>query len=109
MGWGPQLFGSLSSGVSPIALSSNSANEGSSPARKGDWRLFLPHTWDPASPKANPGKVARRAACGIPDGVGHVGEISLYLEHIALIFNFHSRYVDAGRADRTSAHVWLFG
>ncbi|MGW3955785.1 IS701 family transposase [Streptomyces sp. NPDC004752] len=36
------------------------------------WRLFLPESWDPASPKADPGKVARRTACGIPTDVGHV-------------------------------------
>ncbi|MEV4502898.1 transposase [Streptomyces klenkii] len=30
-----------------------------------DWRLFLPESWDPASPKADPDKVARRVKCGI--------------------------------------------
>ena len=30
-----------------------------------DWRLFLPRSWDPASPQADPAKVARRARCGI--------------------------------------------
>ncbi len=37
-----------------------------------DCRLFLPPAWDPASPKAEPDKVARRKRCGIPDGIGHV-------------------------------------
>ncbi|MFI1567978.1 transposase [Streptomyces sp. NPDC020490] len=37
-----------------------------------DWRSFLPQTWGPASPKADPDKVARRGSCGIPDDVGHV-------------------------------------
>ncbi|GHA55044.1 hypothetical protein GCM10010345_69490 [Streptomyces canarius] len=37
-----------------------------------DWRLFLPESWDCASPKADPAKVARRAKYGIPDEVGHV-------------------------------------
>lgn len=37
-----------------------------------DWRLFLPESWDPASPKADPAKVARRTKCGIPEEVGHV-------------------------------------
>ncbi|MFF7191966.1 IS701 family transposase [Streptomyces sp. NPDC008222] len=37
-----------------------------------NWRLFLPQTRDPASAKADPGKVTRRAACGIPDDVGHM-------------------------------------
>jgi SRSO17 transposase len=45
-----------------------------------NWRLFLPQTWDPASPKADPGKVARRAACGIPDDVGHVEKWQLALD-----------------------------
>lgn len=35
-------------------------------------RLFLPETWDPASLKADPVKVARRAKCGIPAGLSHV-------------------------------------
>ncbi|MFJ7178224.1 transposase [Streptomyces massasporeus] len=42
--------------------------------------LFLPQTWDPASPKADPGKVARRAAYGIPDDVGHVEKWQLALD-----------------------------
>lgn len=45
-----------------------------------DWRLFLPETWDPASPKADPGKVARRTACGIPPDVGHVEKWQLALD-----------------------------
>ncbi|MFG2929820.1 transposase [Streptomyces achromogenes] len=34
--------------------------------------LVLPESWDPASAKADPGKVARRTTCGIPTDVGHV-------------------------------------
>ncbi|MCX4722421.1 IS701 family transposase [Streptomyces sp. NBC_00963] len=45
-----------------------------------DWRLFLPETWDAASPKANPDRVARRASCGIPDDVGHVEKWQLALD-----------------------------
>ncbi|WP_331744919.1 IS701 family transposase (plasmid) [Streptomyces sp. NBC_01136] len=45
-----------------------------------DWRLFLPKTWDPGSAQADPGKVARRAACGIPDGTGHVEKWQLALD-----------------------------
>lgn len=37
-----------------------------------NWRLFLPGSWDPASPKADPAKVARRDKCAIPAEVGHV-------------------------------------
>ncbi|SFY44828.1 SRSO17 transposase [Streptomyces atratus] len=45
-----------------------------------DWRLFLPQTWDPASPKAALDKVARRTACGIPEDVGHVEKWQLALD-----------------------------
>lgn len=45
-----------------------------------DWRLFLPKTWDPTSPKADPAKVARRERCGIPDDVGHVEKWQLALD-----------------------------
>ncbi|MEU1315649.1 IS701 family transposase [Streptomyces tibetensis] len=45
-----------------------------------NWRLFLPEAWDPASPKADPGKVARRGACGIPPDVGHVEKWQLALD-----------------------------
>ncbi|KPI02428.1 hypothetical protein OV450_4678 [Actinobacteria bacterium OV450] len=45
-----------------------------------NWRLFLPETWAPGSVKAEPGKVARRAACGIPDDIGHVEKWQLALD-----------------------------
>ncbi|MEU0837819.1 IS701 family transposase [Streptomyces sp. NPDC005969] len=45
-----------------------------------DWRLFLPKTWDPGSEQADPGKVARRVACAIPDDVGHVEKWQLALD-----------------------------
>ncbi|MGW6396206.1 IS701 family transposase [Streptomyces sp. NPDC055103] len=45
-----------------------------------NWRLFLPETWDPASPKADPDKAARRTACGIPDDVRHVEKWQLALD-----------------------------
>lgn len=35
-----------------------------------DCRLFLSESWDPASPKADPAKTARRTQCGIPAEVG---------------------------------------
>jgi hypothetical protein len=47
-----------------------------------DWRLFLPKSWDPASPQADPGKVARRERCGIPPDVGHVEKWQLALDMI---------------------------
>ncbi|WKV71006.1 IS701 family transposase [Streptomyces sp. PCS3-D2] len=45
-----------------------------------DWRLFLPETWAPGSVKADPDKVARRTACGIPDDIGHVEKWQLALD-----------------------------
>ncbi|WP_055593343.1 IS701 family transposase [Streptomyces hirsutus] len=45
-----------------------------------DWRLFLPETWAPGSVKADPAKVARRTACGIPEDVGHVEKWQLALD-----------------------------
>jgi len=45
-----------------------------------NWRLFLPETWAPGSVKADPGKVARRTACGIPDDIGHVEKWQLALD-----------------------------
>ncbi|WP_443041587.1 IS701 family transposase [Streptomyces sp. B21-083] len=47
-----------------------------------DWRLFLPESWDPASPKADGAKVARRTMCGIPEEVGHVEKWQLALDMI---------------------------
>jgi SRSO17 transposase len=47
-----------------------------------DWRLFLPQTWDPASPKADPDRAARRRRCGIPDDVGHVEKWQLALDMV---------------------------
>ncbi|MFJ8787564.1 IS701 family transposase, partial [Streptomyces sp. NPDC102476] len=47
-----------------------------------NWRLFLPASWDPASPEADPDKVARRTRCGIPDRVGHVEKWQLALDMI---------------------------
>ncbi|MFF4410862.1 IS701 family transposase [Streptomyces sp. NPDC001404] len=56
------------------------ASDGASAAV--NWRLFLPESWDPASPKADPAKVARRERCGIPDGTGHVEKWQLALDMI---------------------------
>ncbi|MFD7264066.1 IS701 family transposase [Streptomyces sp. NPDC059874] len=47
-----------------------------------DWRLFLPKSWDPASPEADPAKVARRTACGIPAEAGHVEKWQLALDMV---------------------------
>jgi SRSO17 transposase len=47
-----------------------------------DWRLFVPASWDPASPEADPVKVARRGRCGIPAEAGHVEKWQLALDMI---------------------------
>lgn len=47
-----------------------------------NWRLFLPGSWDPASPKGDPAKVARRDKCAIPAQVGHVEKWQLALDMI---------------------------
>jgi SRSO17 transposase len=47
-----------------------------------DWRLFLPESWDPALPRADAVKVARRTSCGIPEEVGHVEKWQLALDMI---------------------------
>ncbi|MFD8414001.1 IS701 family transposase [Streptomyces sp. NPDC059650] len=47
-----------------------------------DWRLFLPRSWDPASPEADPAKVARRTTCGIPPEAGHVEKWQLALDMV---------------------------
>ncbi|MFE6364396.1 IS701 family transposase [Streptomyces sp. NPDC057806] len=46
------------------------------------WRLFMPAGWDPASPEADPDKVARRHRCGIPAQAGHVEKWQLALDMI---------------------------
>ncbi|OEJ48539.1 transposase [Streptomyces agglomeratus] len=45
-----------------------------------NWRLFLPETWAPGSAKADPAKVTRRTACGIPEDMGHVEKWQLALD-----------------------------
>ncbi|MEV6298599.1 IS701 family transposase [Actinoplanes sp. NPDC051861] len=47
-----------------------------------DWRLFLPESWDPASPKATADVHARRRRAGIGDGVAHREKWRLALDMI---------------------------
>ncbi|MEU1631224.1 IS701 family transposase [Streptomyces sp. NPDC020096] len=47
-----------------------------------NWRLFLPKSWDPACPQAEPVKVAQRDRCGIPTDLGHVEKWQLALDMI---------------------------
>lgn len=63
-----------------VGVSLHLASDGASTAV--DWRLFLPESWDPVSPKAHGAKVARRTACGIPDDVHHVEKWQLALDMI---------------------------
>lgn len=61
-------------------LSLHLASDGASAAV--NWRLFLPGSWDPASPKGDPAKVARRDKCAIPTQVGHIEKWQLALDMI---------------------------
>ncbi|MFB9546429.1 IS701 family transposase [Micromonospora sagamiensis] len=47
-----------------------------------DWRLFLPGSWDPASPEATDDVERRRARAQIPDDVGHREKWRLGLDMI---------------------------
>jgi SRSO17 transposase len=62
------------------AVSLHLASNGASAAV--NWRLVLPGSWDPASPKADRAKVARRDKCSIPAQVGHVEKWQLALDMI---------------------------
>lgn len=76
-----------------------------------DWRLFLPKTWDPGSTQADAGKVARRAACGIPDGLGHVEKWQLALDMLDETRSWGIEVplaiADAGYGDATAFRLGL--
>ncbi|MET9018259.1 transposase [Streptomyces olivaceoviridis] len=59
----------------PAGVVAASASDAASAAV--DWRLFLSESWDCASPKTDPAKVARHAKYGTPEEVGHVEEWQL--------------------------------
>ncbi|WP_443061846.1 IS701 family transposase [Streptomyces sp. NBC_00490] len=63
-----------------VGVSLHLANDRASAAI--DWRLFLPASWDPDAPDADPVKVARRGRCQIPAQVGHVEKWQLALDMI---------------------------
>ncbi|HEY9329151.1 MAG TPA: hypothetical protein VIS09_13100 [Streptomyces sp.] len=46
-----------------------------------NWRLFLPGSWDPASPKADPVKVARREQVRHPCPGGACREVAAGPRH----------------------------
>ncbi|WP_373559158.1 transposase [Streptomyces sp. SA15] len=52
------------------------------PRRRSTEGLFLPKSWDPTLPQADPAKTARRERCGIPLDVGHVEKWQLALDMI---------------------------
>ncbi|WP_079162334.1 IS701 family transposase [Streptomyces nodosus] len=63
-----------------VGVSLHLANDRASAAI--DWRLFLPASWDPASPETDAAKVARRQRCGVPADAGHVEKWQLALDMI---------------------------
>ncbi|WP_443061992.1 IS701 family transposase [Streptomyces sp. NBC_00490] len=63
-----------------VGVSLHLANDRASAAV--NWRLFLPASWDPDAPDADPDKIARRGRCGIPAQVGHVEKWQLALDMI---------------------------
>jgi SRSO17 transposase len=63
-----------------VGVSLHLANDRASAAV--NWRLFLPASWDPASPEADADKIARRGRCGIPAQAGHVEKWQLALDMI---------------------------
>ncbi|GAB3816735.1 IS701 family transposase [Micromonospora zhanjiangensis] len=68
-----------------------------------DWRLFLPESWDPASPAAVADVGRRRARAGIPDDVGHREKWRLGLDMIDEAIGWGMRppliVADAGYGD----------
>ncbi|CAM5588185.1 IS701 family transposase ISSav4 [Kitasatospora aureofaciens] len=76
-----------------------------------DWRLFLPKSWDPASGKAEPAKVARRERCQIPADLGHVEKWQLALDMVdeTRSWGVHVPLVvaDAGYGDAVALRLGL--
>lgn len=68
-----------------------------------DWRLFLPESWDPASPAATAGVDQRCARAQIPDDVGHREKWRLGLDMIDEVIGWGLRapliVADAGYGD----------
>lgn len=68
-----------------------------------DWRLFLPESWDPASPVAAADVDQRRARAQIPDDVGHREKWRLGLDMIDEVIGWGLRppliVADAGYGD----------
>jgi SRSO17 transposase len=68
-----------------------------------DWRLFVPESWDPASPKAAADVVQRRGRAQIPDTVGYIPKWRLGLAMVDELLSWGLRpsvlVADAGYGD----------
>jgi SRSO17 transposase len=68
-----------------------------------DWRLFVPESWDPTSPKAAADVVQRRGRAQIPDTVGYIPKWRLALAMIDELLGWGLRpsvlVADAGYGD----------
>jgi SRSO17 transposase len=56
-----------------------------------NWRLFVPESWDPASPKATPDVHQRRRKAGISDEVGHREKWRLALDMLDELMSWGRR------------------
>nr|WP_221383425.1 IS701 family transposase [Actinoplanes polyasparticus] len=68
-----------------------------------DWRLFVPESWDPASPKAATDAVERRRRAQIPDTIGYTPKWRLALAMVDELLGWGLRprvlVADAGYGD----------
>lgn len=79
-----------------------------------NWRLFMPESWDPSSPRASPDVHRRRTAAAIPAGEGHRPKWQLGLECVdeALSWGLPAPAVlaaDAGYGDTAAFRHGLTG
>jgi SRSO17 transposase len=68
-----------------------------------DWRLFVPESWDPASPKASADVVERRSKAGLGDDIAHREKWRLALDMIDELIGWGRRpplvVADSGYGD----------
>jgi SRSO17 transposase len=68
-----------------------------------DWRLFVPESWDPASPKARSDVHVRRRKAGISDDIGHREKWRLALDMLDELMSWNRRppliVADSGYGD----------
>ena len=78
-----------------------------------DWRLFVPQSWDPASPKAAADVTQRRRRAGIADDVGHREKWRLALDMIDELIGWGRRppliVADSGYGDAAEFRHGLAG